>query len=190
MPPSASQSHGITTTILNTIANKEEGYREGVRTNHQLCTQIAERLTTGGGMKETLMALNRGSSDEEPILPEEELLTFFEEHSTRLKALAERNAERSQKIDAFSNVIKSLQQQNVAMDYNGEYKEGQFEKIIDDAMLKEAEKRDARGEDVKNSDIYKAICKSLGEKDTSDENDDDDIEVVRNDKDNDFKCKW
>lgn len=180
------------TTILNAMASKKESYMEGVKTNQSLCNTFADRMTTGAGLEEKLISINKGSSEEENLVPEEDLVSFFEEQKTRLKALAESNAGRGRKIEAFANAITKLKEK-VASDTTAEFhsEDTKYETVIEDLMKKETERLNKDQGDLKDSEIYKSVLDSLGEKDTSGkQDDDDDIEVVRTDKDNEAKCKW
>ena len=189
----ASQSQGaVMTTILNTMTSKKGDYKEGINKNQALAKAMADRVAINGTLEEDLMSMIKGENDEdESILPEEEIQSFLSEQRERLKSLAAKNAIRDWKIDNFVGAINQLKEK-VATDTTGElYEEGtKYEAIIEELMAQEAARNQM---DAMDSNMYKEVCEKLGEKVNragTNQADDDDIEVVRNNTatETTFKC--
>ena len=181
------------TTILNTMASKEGDYKSSLITNQDLLKSTAHRMAINGSLESDLLTMIKGGSDEEDnIMPEDDIKSFMEEQRQRIKNLAEQNALRERKIDNFIGAINQLKVK-VATDGAAELNQGgaKYESVIADLMQQE---EDSHPMDAKNSKMYIDICDKLGEKVKRPGNpagdDDDDIEVVRNNTatEQNYKC--
>ncbi|CAB9514505.1 Zinc-finger of the MIZ type in Nse subunit [Seminavis robusta] len=176
----------VIATILNTMSSKEGEYRQGVKQNHQLSKSIGERLAKDGPLEEILMALNNNKGGGEEIVPPGEIKSFLSEQQGRLKALAERNSLRNEKIGFFLGAINQLQQ-GFETD-NAHDQDVDYSSNIENFMKGEIQQMESSNRDLQGSKFCKEIRATLGENEgTAGE---DDIEVVRNNEENigNYKC--
>jgi hypothetical protein len=188
-----SDGAAVLTTILTTILNKESDYRDGIRKNHDPCKLVADRLAVGGELEESLLMFIKGS-DGENLIPEEEIKNFLQEQRERVKALSEKNVARDRSIDAFVGSLRSLKQK-VSSGNEELYQEGtNYEIAINELMAQEKARIASTEVDVKQAPMCVEIRSKLGEKEVlaGGGQEDDDIEVVRNNHDNgtSLKCPF
>lgn len=181
MSRAARTQGAVMTTILNTMTSKESDYRTAIATNHANVMSMADQLVINGTVESDLMSMvnNGDNNEEENLLPEEDIQSFLLEQRERLKGIAEKNVDRTRQIDHFIGAINALKSK-VANDTTGELNEAgtEYESIIAELMKEEADRDNQM--DPKESETYKDLCEKLGEK-VKRGNDDDDIEVIRND---------
>jgi hypothetical protein len=167
--------------MLDSIARKENSYKEGIKQNHLLCKTAATRLyKETGDLEETLMMMAKDSSS---IIGEDEVQAFLEEQRGRLQKLAESNVLRDRTVDTFVSSVKRLQQE-VGSAQQGQ---GSDENVVDyEARLNELmDKEDERLKPTRLQVAQELYCRELGtelgEKDVFEKAksaDDDDIEVM------------
>jgi hypothetical protein len=174
--------------MLDSIARKENSYKEGIKQNHLLCKTAATRLyKESGDLEETLMMMAKDSSD---IIGEDEVQAFLEEQRGRLQKLAESNVLRERTVDTFVSSVKRLQQEvgNGATAQSQSQGSGDdnvvdYEARLNELMDKEDERLQPTRLPVAQENYCRELGTELGEKDAFEKaknggDDDDDIEVM------------
>jgi hypothetical protein len=173
--------------MLDSIARKENSYKEGIQQNHLLCKTAANRLyKETGDLEETLMMMVKDSSS---IIGEDEVQAFLEEQRGRLQKLAESNVLRERTVDTFVSSVKRLQQEVGSAQSRQSQNESSDENVVDyEARLNELmDQEDVRREPTRLPVAQETYCRELGtelgmkdvfEKAKRANDDDDDIEVM------------
>jgi hypothetical protein len=166
--------------MLDSIARKENSYKEGIKQNHLLCKTAAPRLyKETGDLEEILMMMAKDSSS---IIGEEEVQAFLEEQRGRLQKLAESNVLRERTVDTFVSSVKRLQQEvGSAQSQGSDANVVDYEARLNQLMDKEEDRLKPTRLPVAQETYCRELGTELGEKDVYEKAksaDDDDIEVM------------
>lgn len=182
--------------MLNTIAAKEDNYKEGIKVNHTMAKNAAKRIRELEQMMIPEMM--------EGIMTNEELTAFFREQKDAVKKVAEENVAREHYVNSFVSAVRTVQQQvtsnsrrsnsNDEENQNGD-DDGMvdYQKAIDKAMLQQLQGSDGMTIEVYHESSYRDVAEALGEPVTvkkkrkkktanskdDDDDDEDDIQVVQ-----------